>query len=144
MKYSILFLVVIFNSCSVVDKYESSKISYSTDDYIKSSVKDIIDNPELYNGKKVELQAYFYYSIETSFLSTDAKLNNGENIWVEFNYFSDLLDKEGKSLYKENKLSNYSEEKVKIRGIYDSGNNGHLGVHKGSIKDIVYFESPAK
>ena len=141
MKYILLFLTISLISCSTIDTYESSKIDFEKNVYIKTSLNDIIENPLFYNGKKVELNGYFYYSIESSFLSANVKPKRDGKVWVEFNYFSELLNKEGENLFKDKRLISYIKKKVKIRGVYDSSNNGNLGIYNGSITDIVYFES---
>ena len=115
--------------------------SYNKDDYKNVSIKELIKTPDLFNGKKIRVDGFFFYGLEQSSISSNRKPEIGKSIWVKFDFFKSLSNKNNENLLKDDKLFDYSKNKIVIKGIYSTKFNGHLGLYKGSIKEISYFES---
>jgi hypothetical protein len=94
-----------------------------------ATLLQILSNPNLYDGKEVEFIAYLNLEFEsdTLWLHKEDRENAilGNSIWVSA---TPEMEKNKKQL--RNKY-------VLVRGIFDSNNHGHLGMHSGALKSIT-------
>ncbi len=109
----------IFNNCP---KYN----------FVKASIQDIIKSPNQYDGKRIELEGYYYEDFEVTALSEKRIELDESSIWLDFMYNEELIKK-----LKGNKPTN---KYVKIRGVFNVNNKGHLNMFSGGITKICYIE----
>ena len=134
MRVSILMLLIILNcSCK-----QSQKII--NEEYNLVSMQKVINNVDFYDGKKIEIKGYFNFRMSESSVYVDKKMNSKKKIWVEFDFFNDIKNNEGKFFFKEDNVLNYTGKKVTIRGVYNKKYNGHLAAYNGSI-NVHTFKS---
>ena len=141
MKVFSILLFLIASSCNVskVSKvYSVKEYNNLSFEYEKVSLNKLMDNPQLYEGKKIESKGKFHFTIETSSLSEDGSMYGG--IWIDFISDQNLIDENGNNLKKLGNRGDLSGHKVKIKGEFTSKKRGHLAAFKGSLKNIVYFE----
>ena len=140
MKKTCLLLLVLtlFINCRQVEKVVNNSLDDSN--YKKVTINKVMQNPNLYNNKKIEIEGFFYFGFEDVSISETIKSSQKERIWIKFNYFNKgFKDNKGNFLFENDKMKSYLGKKIKIKGVYDSKNNGHLGLYKGTIKDITYY-----
>lgn len=134
MKFKHLIILIIVFGCNDTRK------TLNTQEYLKTSIIKIIENPSDYNNKKIEIEGYFHYHMEEAAISKNKGSDIRKRIWIDFNYFRDLLNDKKESLYKDDRLVINNKKKIKLKGIYTTKSNGHLGLYSGSIKDISCFK----
>lgn len=133
-KLAILFLAFFFTNCSVSNSYTSFDCD---EDYFKISFNELINNNIAFDDKKIELIGTFYFGLEQSSITDDDNPNN--QIWIRFDFKEKMLDEKGNNLFDDKRLYKYSGKKVKVRGIFNRKNKGHLGIYDGTIENIQYF-----
>lgn len=73
----------------------------------------------------------------------EAALSNKENpknrIWIEFNYNKKMINKNGNSLFENERLSRYSGKEVKLKDVFNKENTVHLGIYFAAIEDLHFF-----
>ncbi len=131
----ILSLILICVSCGSVDTYTSP--DYDSGKYTAVSFEQLLKDPNQFDKKKIELVGIFHYGMEEAGLTN--KKNPKNRIWIEFDYAKKMIDKNGKSLFKDEKLLRYSGKEVKLKGVFNKENTGHLGIYFAAIEDLHYF-----
>ncbi|MGY3793779.1 hypothetical protein [uncultured Aquimarina sp.] len=132
-----LILIVFLNGCASIGTYKTT--SYEEDDYTKVSIDKILENPNLYHEKKIELNGYFFYGLEEAAITNDKSSSVKQRIWIDFDYKKNLLDNNNNELFAKNKLLDCSNKKIKIKGVFSKENKGHLGIYIGALTNITYF-----
>ena len=131
----ILSLVLICLSCGSVETYTSP--DYDGGKYTAVSFEQLSENPNQFDKKKIELVGIFYYGMEEAALTN--KENPKNRIWIKFDYKKKMIDKDGNSLFEDEKLLRYSGKDVKLKGVFNKENTGHLGIYFAAIEDLDYF-----
>lgn len=137
MKMKFLILIILLNGCASIGTYKTA--SYEEDAYTKVSIDKILENPNLYHKKKVELNGYFFYGLEEAAITDNKNSNVKQRIWIDFDYKKKLIDNNNDDLFAKNKLLDCSNKKIKIKGVFSKDNNGHLGIYAGALSSIAYF-----
>lgn len=134
-KLIILFLVLICFSCGSVETYTSP--DYDSGEYTMVSFEELLKDPNPLDKKKIELVGVFHYGMEEASLSN--KEDPEDRIWVKFDYTKKMVDKNGNSLFEDEKLLQYTGKEVKLKGTFNQENTGHLGIYFAAIEDLDYF-----
>jgi len=138
MKNAIYILFFILLSCTTQFEYQNTSLLDKK--YEKVSLIDIINKPLDYNEKYIEVEGFYYTSIEQSVITSSEELKEG--IWIDLN--SNLINKKGEKLLNNDRIFNYSKKHLRIKGKFIEQMKGHLGLYKGTIVDIVYFGNVTK
>lgn len=98
------------------------------------SLIQLIANPEHYNGKRVMVSGYLHLQFEGNaiYLSkTDYDMRFAKNgIWIGLNEY----------VRRNSQTSDFSDQYVRLIGIFNSKSKGHEGAWSGSIDDVYSIE----
>ncbi len=123
---SIITLVLIFFLCSCTKQYE---FGLQKEIKEKTNLKQIAQSPSSYSSEIIELTGFYFCGFEESGLhETRINRNNGQAIWVELG-----LDIQEKGL-DYNTLQEFNGKKIKVQGVFDPDEKGHLSHYLGTIK----------
>lgn len=105
--------------------------------------KDIIQSPNKYQGKNIELCGFYKYSFEKSaFYSTKFNNDSKQAIWIDFHKDLPLINTQtGINLldsYKE--LEKISDRYIRIRGRFNMNLKGHLENYFGELDNVMSIE----
>jgi|SRR5690554_1508224 len=137
MKVTIIIILFILGGCSSIGTYKTT--DYNENFYQKISIDDIVKSPKSYHNKAIEINGYFYHSLGGTSISGKKYRKSKQSIWIDFNYFGDLLNTNNEKLFEKNRLEQFSRKKVKIKGVFTKDKTGHLNQYSGSITKITYF-----
>lgn len=87
----------------------------------------LLANPEAYDGKEVSVSGYHVLAFEESALypSREMSISPANGIWL--NYLGSRVARKGSW--------------VRIKGIFDAYGHGHLGVYRGSFREVTELHS---
>lgn len=103
-------------------------------DFIISNVDEVLESPEYFNDKHIELRGEFQMDMENLYIGYPQIV---KRIWLDLNFFQPLV-LENDTL-KDFKLFNYRGKTVRVRGVLKTDINGHLGGYKAGITEIISF-----
>ena len=139
MKYISLIIIIAFASCSHKNfQYVEKNYDEKTSIYEKVDIEDLIKEPSKFHNKKIAVSAYFTVNRNETALY-DRKGSSLKGIWLSFK--GDLQDEKGGFLLKDDKIYNYDDGTVVIKGIFDKNNNGNLGLYAGTLNEISFFSN---
>lgn len=97
--------------------------------------KSLLDSSSLYDGSIVEVTGYYRWGLEESAISS-SEYNTPAMIWTDFSpgVADKVVSKSQKGFEK------MQGKKIKVRGTFYAGKNGHLAQYPGAIKYICYLE----
>ncbi|WP_347923124.1 hypothetical protein [Pontimicrobium sp. SW4] len=135
----VLILLILFSSCSSLGSFSTKTSEESS--YEKVSIEQVVLNPNFYHEKQIELSGFFYKDLGYTSISEKKYSDPYESIWVDFNYKDNLLNAKNEELFKNDRLLNFSLQKIKIRGVFNKNKKGNLSAYSGSLTEITYFGS---
>jgi hypothetical protein len=111
--------------------------------YEKVTLTDLRNHPDKYDGKKVELYGFYKGYFEMSALFIKKSANNAENaIWVRFGDNTKLINQESGLAISDSleTMKLIGGKKMKLLGVFDKNEKGHLNQYFGTLKQIRYCE----
>lgn len=150
MKLITVFIVltqsILLHSCSNNKTSIVYKNNGQEEVYQKVSFNDLLDEPENYANKTIEIIGIYKSSVEVSALYSDRRSLNSKEInkalWIRFDIGYPLF-KNNTSLdlvksYKE--FEKIDGKKIRVRGKFYPDSKGHLSRYFGTIGNVVYLE----
>jgi len=103
----------------------------------KVTIKMLKNSPVRYHSHFVEISGFYEWGTEQS--SVSEKFNEKPMIWINFSF--DLVDSlEKDDLPNESIFLKMIGKKLKIRGVVDTNDHGHLGGYFATIRNICFVE----
>lgn len=141
MRIIFIFCLLFNSSCTEQNafKYETRNNYHKNEiHYEKVEFKTLLENPENYHNKNIEVNGYFICNRNETAIYFNKMDTKG--IWVSF-FKNNFINDNGNYLLENNKINTYSNSYAIIRGKYDYEMKGNLSLYVGSISDITYFGS---
>lgn len=89
-------------------------------------LRKVLNAPEEYNGKQVEVIGIFHYRFEDVALYKKRHSDQDQAVWVDLT-----------NAANEQTLEALHNRRVTIKGTFDMTDNGHLGAYAGTLKDAT-------
>jgi hypothetical protein len=125
------------NENEIGENYTNSNCPNPT----KLSFEELLDNKDFYNGKLVELVGVFKGHFELSALFSGKNFNKSNGIWIEFSDEDGLInDKSKLSINHDSEAPKIEDKKIRIVGIFDKTEKGHMSEYAGGLKSICLCE----
>ena len=103
-----------------------ARLAYSQQD-VDSTFLNIINNPDKYHGKEIEIYGYVNFLFEGDSIALDTS-NWRNRLWIE-DIATELLPIKH--------LQFWNGRRVIMKGTFDRTNRGHLSMFKGAIKNVT-------
>jgi hypothetical protein len=105
-----------------------SNITFAGDNLAKVDFSRLLKNPQMYDGKIVEITGFANIEFEGNALYLDQKSQNEatyeKGLWLEIS----------KTSFEQKK---YNGSKILIRGTFKLSNKGHMNLWKGAIEQVT-------
>jgi hypothetical protein len=126
-------IVVLVSSCSTKPKLRLSIPSLDlTNKAIKIDIEDLIDNYKSYQGKYIETTGQFYQAFEEfAIYGRKPFFGQRKGFWLE----EDMNLNHDPVFFEK-----INGQKVRIKGIVDTTQKGHLSMYLAEIRRIYFFE----
>lgn len=100
---------------------------------IKIPIENLVKNYKQYHGKYIETSGKAHYFMEdfAIYASEKSHENGYQAFWIEENNQLNTNELHHKSA---------NEKRIKIKGLVDTTNTGHLNAYRATIRDIYYLE----
>lgn len=125
---SIVFFLIV-SGCAL--KKDNKVLRESTQ---QISITQLINNPEKYDGKRVEFQGYFIIAFENNAIymhKDDYLFSIYKNaIWLGFNEY----------FFNQFGIQAPYEGYITIQGVYKKISQNHTSLFSGRLEDITYIE----
>jgi hypothetical protein len=135
----VLFLVTL----SYCKSHKSTGIVYADTSQTVNAIRvNIWQLLPVYNGKFVEIEGVYRHGFEMSALFPNEKSKSEEKaIWIEFT--RDLTNLQtNKQLFEKGfgELKKIYNRRIKVVGVFNENNKGHLDSYLGGVENIVSVE----
>ncbi len=146
MKKKLLLLIlpfIIFYSCisnrTVNQVFVSEKCKENSQSISFTKARDSL---QFLDGHFVEISGYFIWGSEEFAISENKKVADSKDvIWIDLS--NEIIDSIFMSIKSDKKKSSFDKiqgKKIKIKGVVNSFEHGHLNQYMFSIKQVCYFE----
>jgi ribosomal protein S16 len=142
MKNSIiLFVVMISISCSnsnkVTDVFQGNCLAPAT----KVTLSELKNNSVKFNGKYIDVIGYYKSGFETSAIFKNSRSTNNENaLWLRFANTHMRNIKTQKDFTEPDENKKIDGKKIRVIGLFNNVNKGHLDQYFGAVEQICYIE----
>jgi len=105
------------------------------------SIQEVAREPGKFNNKHFEIIRFFHGGFEKSAIySRQSSFNESRAIWLNFSEFDSLYRIDSTEIgFDYAKLDDFSSYHIRIVGIFDSADRGHLDQYAGTLKNICLF-----
>ena len=139
-KHVLKYLVIV---TSLIALSVSGCTNWDTSNGTSVTFKQLLSNPNQYNGKEITIEGFAFLGFETMVLSdelnhsgyAEGHLIPGERmLWIEGGISTDIYDE----LYEQHMMGPSERYgKVLVRGVFQHGGQyGHLGAYKCQISPL--------
>ena len=142
LMFRYLCIVLMLIGCSDKPSLQREFIDTSMSaKFVPVTFGEILANPDKFHSKQIEIEGYYEGGVEKSALFKSRHAGNLKKaMWIEIGSRELKDSASGEKLGQSQEQSNIGNERyVRVRGIFDKNNTGHMDDYFGGI-DVWYFK----